>query len=206
MTFARNKRLFLAAPVVALAWMGTAAAADFTFENLRIQQPGKDGTVTIKSIDVKGSNLSREEFARLTESSTPQQEAIGLIKKLQAERISIPEIMLSGKGDTPGAIYFRGYEVTKINQGRFARFAMAGMEGKFIPEKDGGEVSLKSGPLVIEDGDFAKLIDAAIAGNLIDATARVGKMDFRDFEFSFPEKGPAGPLIHSFRIGLYRHI
>lgn len=201
MAFARRTSpLRFAASLAVIAFVSSAHAADFTIENVSVQQPDKKGTVTIKSIAVRGSNLSREEFMRMYDPATPKDESLALVKKLQAASISVPEVLLTRNDDKPGSITFKGYEIAGYDQGKFAKFAMAGMDGKFKPDADGGEVSVKAGNLLLEDCDFSKLLEAAAKGDLAESTTRIGKMNFRDFEVLYPEKSPAGPMIHTFRI------
>ncbi len=204
MSFARHRaHLFAAVSVISLSAASVALAADFTIDNVNIKPTDKGATVIIKTIDVRGANVSKEEFARIYDPNTPKDQRAALAKKLQFESVTVPEIVLQRTDEKPGTITFRGYQMTKYNQGMFARFAMAGMEGKFRPDEGGGDATLKSGPLTIEDADLSKAIDAAMKGDLADAAPRIGKFDFRDFEVRFPEKSAGAPLLHTFRLGAF---
>ena len=168
MAFARRTSpLRFAASLAVIAFVSSAHAADFTIENVSVQQPDKKGTVTIKSIAVRGSNLSREEFMRMYDPATPKDESLALVKKLQAASISVPEVLLTRNDDKPGSITFKGYEIAGYDQGKFAKFAMAGMDGKFKPDADGGEVSVKAGNLLLEDCDFSKLLEAVTTNMIV---------------------------------------
>lgn len=202
MTFARRRiSHFAAASAIALAWSSIALAADFTIDNVRLTPKNDGATVTIRTIQVRGSNLSKEDFARIYDPATPKEQAAALAKKLQVESVSAPEIVFTRADDKPGVVTLRGYQMTKYNQGKFARFSMAGVEGKFRPEAGGGDATIKSGPLTIEDADISRAIDAAMKGDLGEAAPRLGKFEFRDFEVRFPEKSAAGDLMHTFRLG-----
>lgn len=203
MSFARHhKHLFAAASLTVLAWTGAAAAADFTIENVSFPQKEDKAAVSIKSIVVKGSNLSREEFERIYHPDTSKNDRLALIRKLQVASLSVPEVVVSKTGGKdPGTIVFRGYQLTNYDQGKFARFVMAGIDGKFIPKADEGEVTIKAGALNIEDADVSKVIDAAIKDQLADSSTKIGKIDFRDFEVRFPENSAGAPLYHTVKIG-----
>lgn len=200
MSLARHpKRLFLAVSVAVLAWTGAAAAADFTIDNVSFPERDKKPAVAIKTIVVKGSNLSREDFARIYDPATPKEEALALARKLEVASVSAPEIVFTKTGKDAGTITFRGYELTNFNQGKLAKFVLGGVAGSF--KADDGDVSLKAGQLTIEDADFSKVLEAVAKDEIPTSSPRIGKMDFRDFEARFPEKGNSGPLYHVVKVG-----
>lgn len=197
----RHSSHFLAASLIALSLATAARAADYKIENVTIQPPNKKGVATIKLIDVKGANISKEEFARIYDLSASKDDVLGIVKKLKADSIDVPEISITNKDKGSGTMTVRGYRIVKIDQGKFGKFSIAGFDGKFTNEENGPEATVKGGALGVEDGDISKLFDAALGGKLENATSKFGKFDFRDFEVRFPEKTKAGPLFHTIKVG-----
>lgn len=200
MSFARHpQRLFLAASIAVLAWTGAAAAADFTIDNVSFPERDKKPAVAIKTVVVKGSNLAREEFMRIFDPATPKEDSLALVRKLQVASVSVPEVLLTKTGKDAGTITFRGYELTNYNQGKLAKFVLAGVVGAIKSED--GDVSFKAGQFSLEDADISKLLEAVAKDEMGSASTRVGKVDFRDFEGRFPEKSANGPLYHVVKVG-----
>jgi hypothetical protein len=201
MTFARHRApLFAAASVIAIVTSSVAMAADFRLENVVLTPANKGATVTIKTIDVKGTNLTQDEFKKFYDPATSKEEIAALAKRAKFDSITVPEIVLSRTDDKPGTVTFRGYQLSNYNAGKFARFTLAGVDGKFRPDAGGGDAEIKVGPLTIEGADLSTAIDAAIKGDIADAAPRFGKFELLGLEVKFPEKAASGPLMHTFKM------
>ena len=204
--FSRHTRLLGAISFTAFVYALPAAAIDFTISNTNIPQVDKKPAVMVQTIEVKGSNLTQEEFLKMLNPQTPKEESVALALRLQVDLVNVPEVVISKTGEDAGSFSMRGYQLVKYNQGKFQRFALGGVDGKFAQKDNGGDVSIKAGPLVVEDADITKYLQASVKGDIADASGKIGKLDFRDFEVIFPEKTPAGPLMHTIRLGALQAV
>src|SRR5581483_9520204 len=105
------------------------------------------GKIVIKHIEFTNTNLEKEEVQKLLTPGTPKNEELELVKKLKADKISIPSIELSPKEG--GLVRLNGFEANDIDEGRVGKLSIAGIDGG--GEQNGAKLAIKSGALVLED-------------------------------------------------------
>lgn len=183
-------RLAFVRPVLySLALYGAlspALALDHVLENVTIKGP--DGALaSIPRMEIADTNLTRQEIDRLLSGEALSAETNALVAKLRAKRISIPHITFIAGGDQKGSILIRDKLVVNIDKGRFERISINGVEGKFtIP--GAGDGALASGPIVLENGDFSSLLQAALKGDVLDGVAKLGAFSWTGFQMLVPDK------------------
>jgi hypothetical protein len=179
--------LLTVAAVFAVQPLTVMALENLSFDNVRVEAPDGKGSVLFKHIDFFDTNLSRDDASKLFAVGLSKDEYIAIISKAQAKRIAIPEITVEPKGDqTSGAITVRAYEVLGLDGGRFQKASISGFDGTVTSKAGTGTV--KSGPIVLEDGDFSKLIAAVKDGDVANGVARLGKFSWTGFDLQVPDK------------------
>jgi len=178
--------LLTVATVFAVQPLTVMALENLTFDNVRVEAPDGKGSVLFKRIDFFDTNLSRDDASRLFAAGLSKDEYVAILSKAQAKRISAPEILVEPKGERSGAITVRSYEVVGLDQGRFQKASVAGFDGT-ITDK-GGTGTVKSGPIVLEDGDFSKLFIAVKDGDVANGVARLGKFSWTGLDLQVPAK------------------
>ena len=171
--------LILATPAV------FAQTQTVTIDNHVIRNE-KGGTLTFPKIEVRNTNLSREEVLKLFSTGTSKEDSTALLKKMKAERVSIPTVNLDAR-DGKGAL--RDFEASGIDAGRLKKFSVASVDlaGQ---DKQGKPISIKSGPLLLEDGDFTSIVAAVTTGDPSNIQPRVGKLAWSGLDVSVAEDGP----------------
>jgi len=149
----------VALTVVALAApVGPAFALDTSFDAITVDKADGE-TLKIARVEVTGTNLTRDEFAKFFAKETPDDERKALAARLEAEKIAVPSIVATGKD---GSFTFDGVVVTGVSKGRVGRATIAAIKGSFPAE--GATGTLTSGPISAEGMDFAKLIGGTGGG------------------------------------------
>ncbi len=177
------------APHQARAWptgeTGDVKIDDFTTTN-------KDGDkIAIKHIEFVNTNLEKDEVEKLLTSGTSKDEALELVKKLKADKISIPSIEVSPKKG--GVIRLDGFEADKIDEGRVGKLSIAGIKGD--GEENGAKVAIKSGALLLEDADLAEVLKAT--GGVAGAPkGRLGHLTWQAVDIVAPDDKTPGKSIH----------
>jgi hypothetical protein len=183
------RRAFVRPVLYSLALYGAlspALALDHVLENVTIKGP--DGALaSIPRMEIADTNLTRPEIDRLLSGDALSAETNALVAKLRAKRISIPNMTFIAGGDEKGSILIRDKLVVNIDKGRFERISINGVEGKFtIP--GAGDGALASGPIVLENGDFSSLLQAALKGDVLDGVAKLGAFSWTGFQMLVPDK------------------
>jgi len=175
-----------AAPLLSLAVTIVNAQESFVFENVRTKSD--DGTVEFSAprIEVQGANVTRAQMERIAGASATEAERFDFLMTLRARRISIPEMTVQNLEDQKSRIVVRGSVAENVDAGRFDRMALGGFEGIFAGEGM-GDGALKSGPIVLEGGDFSKLLAAAKAGAPENGTAKLKLFTWSGFEATVPD-------------------
>jgi len=190
--------LLTVAAVLTVQPLTAMALENLTFDNLRVEAPDGKGSVLIKRVDFIDTNLSRADASKLFAAGLSKDEYVAILSKAQAKRIVAPEIVVEPKGDHTGTVTVRSYEVIGLDKGRFQKASIAGFDGT-ITDK-GGTGTIKSGPIVLEDGDFSKLVVAVKDGDVANGVARLGKFSWTGFDLQVPDKdtpasAPGGNLF-----------
>lgn len=175
-----------AAPLLSLFAPPVTAQESFVFENVRSKS--SDGTVEFAAprIEVQGANVTRAELERIAGASASEAERFDLLITLRARRISIPEMTVLNLEDQKSRIVVRGAVAENVDAGRFDRLALGGFDGVFVGD-DVGEGTVKSGPIILEGGDFSKLLAAAKAGDIENGTAKLRLFSWTGFEAAVPD-------------------
>lgn len=188
--------------IALVAMAGPSLAADIRIDSLEIETPNGKQTVTLKNVEVAGTNLTREDIIAVFKSRDDKKKAAEIAQRAKFDRMVIPEIVFNGTPGNEGQIILRNYIVVKYDQGKFERAGIGSFAGKISQKDSGGEVVLKSGAIEAVDGDFSKMLAAAAKGESTDAGGgRLGKFNWAGFDVSFPEKTGQGLVMHSVKIG-----
>jgi hypothetical protein len=181
----------------------------YVLENVRTQSVDKSGEVFIPRIEVVGSTASAGDIQRLLTPDLSAAARAELVMNLQAQRITIPEVIVTYTDKTKGRFVLRDYVVSNLDRARFDRISLGGING-VISGTGNGDGSLTSGPIVLEGGDFSKLAAAAKSGSAIDGTGKLRLFTWSDFSISMPdEKLPAsapGGNMYRFAIKSVRAV
>lgn len=177
------------APHHAKAWptgeTGDVAIDDFSTTD-------KDGAkIAIKHIEFTGTNLEKEDIQKLLTPGTPKDEELELVKKLKAEKISIPLIEVTPKDG--GLIKMTGFEANNVDEGRVAKLTITGIDGG--GEEKGAKVAIKSGALLLEDADLAEVLKAT-GGAAGAPKGRLGHLTWQGVDIIAPDDKTPGKTMH----------
>lgn len=180
---------FLLTPHQAHAWpageTGDVAIDDFS----TVDKEG--GKIVIKHIEFTNTNLEKEEVQKLLTPSTPKQEELELVKKLKADKISIPSIELSPKEG--GLVRLNDFEASDIDEGKVGKLSIAGIDGG--GEKNGAKLTIKSGALLLEDADLGEVLK--VTGGAGGAPkGRLGHLTWQSVDIVAPDDKTPGKTIH----------
>lgn len=183
--------------------LSPAMALDHVLENVTIKGAGDGPEISIPRLEIADTNLTRAEIDRLLSGEALASETNALAAKLQAKRISIPQMILIGRGDEKGSIVIRDQLVVNIDKGRFERASISSVEGKFNIN-GAGDGALASGPIALENGDFSRLLEAARTGDVLDGVAKLGAFSWTGFQLLIPDKDVPRTAIggNQYMIGL----
>jgi hypothetical protein len=178
------------APHHARAWP-TGETGDVTIDDF--STTNKDGAkIAIKHIEFTGTNLEKEDIQKLLTAGTPKDEELGLVKKLKAEKISMPSIEVTPKDG--GLIKMTGFEANNVDEGRVGKLTIAGVDGGG-EDKSGGKVAIKSGAILLEDADLAEVLKAT-GGSAGAPKGRLGHLSWQDVDIIAPDDEAPGKTVH----------
>lgn len=187
-----------------LAAAPAAALETHVLENVRTKTRDGDGEIFFKRIEIVDTNLTRDEVDKILSPSTDAKEVGDIVGRMQARRLSIPEAVVTRTGERQGTITLRDHVVENLDNARFDRLSLGGMDGRF-KDDEGGEGSLSSGKLVIEDADFSSLVAASKSGDASEGVAKIGGFNWSGFKLTAPDKDtPAtavGGNVYTIAIG-----
>lgn len=177
-----------------------AAAADaaISLENVSLKA-GSKATYNFKRIDLTSANISRDEASKLFSGAASADETAAILAKLKAQRISIPETVVSSTDG--GSVTFRDFVAEGVSEGKVARTTLAGFDGVIPMEDAAGNANLKGFALTIDGLDLQRLFSALKAGkNIEDGGGKFARLSWNGFEMSFPDKdtpasAPGGNLV-----------
>jgi hypothetical protein len=201
--FSVRAQIVPAAFGLAMFGFGAPAAAqnNIAFENLSITMPEGKSTLTIPHLEITNTNLSRDEFAKLFSADVPMDEGRALAGRMKADRISIPEAVLSSKDSR---ITLGPFLASGIDAGRFQKVSLGGFSGTFSSEKT-SEGKVTSGPIEVEGGNLAGLLSAARDGDMSGAAVQVSRVSWTGVEVTFPDsetpKTAPGGNVYLFKLG-----
>jgi hypothetical protein len=174
----------------ARAWPA-GGAGDVTIDDFSTTD--KDGAkIAIKHIEVKNTNLEKEEIQKILTGDAPKDEKLALIQKMKADKVSIPTIDVSPKKG--GLIHLNGFEADNIDEGKVGKMSFTGIDGG--GEQDGGKVSIKSGPLRLEDADLAEVLKATDSAPDNPVKGRLGHLTWEGVDIVTPDEKVHGQTIH----------
>ena len=137
------------------AFASPALAADVLLEN--VTQVDGDATLTFRSIEVKDTNLTREDLGALFAGKLDTVAGAALVEKMKAAKVSIPELQLAVKG---GTITLHDIVATDIDSGKAGRVALASADGALVTD-DGQPLAFHANALAIEGLSVSGLVAAA---------------------------------------------
>ena len=188
--------------LAALATTASARADDVSLDNV-VMKPKEGGVVSIRHVDVLGTNLSKAEVAKLFDAATSKEDGRAIVAKMRASRVSIPDVKITSK-DGAGAVH--DIQMRDIDSGKVAAASMASLDFS----QTGGEnapTTVKLGPVAVEGADFSKLLEVSAAGGDVGKVLQEGqwgrftKFDMRDLDVSATDKdvqkaAPGGNVFH----------
>jgi hypothetical protein len=154
----------------------------------------KDGRkILIKHAEFTNTNLTQDEVAKLLNPDTPAKDQLELVRKLKAEKISIPSIELTPKDG--GKVSLHDFSANDIDSGKVGKLTIAGIDG--AGAEDGAPITIRSGALVLEDADLAEVLKATGAPDEAAQNGRIGHMKWESVDIVAPDKesGP-GKTVH----------
>ena len=184
----------VAAPFAGAGTLASALSQDVTLENIVVKKDDK-GSVTITKAVFEGTNLSKEEIAKLFSATTSKEENGALVAKLSAAKISISEISVT---IDKNVVTLHDFTAVNVNAGKAATAGVAGFDAAV--KIDSGDVAVKGGALTISDPDFSTLIAGLNSGDITRGAFRYSKFDWAGLNAVFPDpqtpKGaPGGNLV-----------
>lgn len=186
---------------VALAAMSSMAiAADVSLSRVKVTSPDGKKSAMIERVDVKGTNLTRDEVAKLFSTTISKEERVAIASKMKASSVSIPQANITSTGKDAVQMQLSGLLIKNIDSGRFETFTFTSLSGEGDHPKSGGKVTFSSGGLVITDGDFSKMIAALKTGDVTNGTSRFGSFSWSNIQVRVPEKGRSGPAYHTVKV------
>jgi hypothetical protein len=180
--------LLRAGPIVAAAPVSTGSVA---LDHVTLTRP--DGSVVIQHVEFSGTNLSHDEVAALFSADLSAEQ--GLISKLKAEKIAIPEIRVSSKD---GSARIVDLQAAHVAAGMVGSLSIASIDAS-AHGKDGATITLKTSPLTIEGADFSLLFSALQPG--APKLFRFSKLSWAGIDVSMadpdkPAEAAGGDLVH----------
>ena len=197
MAYVRSRLLATSMALGSLTAGFTTAAwslETITLDNV-VMDNGDKGTATIKSVEVVGTNLTKDEVQKLFTPGVSKEDAGAILKKLVASRITIPEVLISNK---EGKLTVTGLQATDVDAGKIGHAAMGGLDGAFTNEK--GPVTVKSGPIAVDGAGLTGFFSAVQTGELSNATTHFGHFSWKGLEITAPDKDtpastPGGNIV-----------
>ena len=179
------------------------ALQSYVLENVKTFSHDKETEVLIPRIEVTGANIGRADLERMLTSEQSSSARADIMLNLQAQRIVVPQLIVTRTGKDKGRFVLRDYLVTNLDRARFERISLGGFDGAGTTE-DKGEAKLTSGQITLEGGDFSKFAAAAKAGDATDAVGKLRVFSWSGFEVSVADKDiPASaPGGNTLRFGL----
>ncbi|MFN3890691.1 MAG: hypothetical protein ACK4MV_09865 [Beijerinckiaceae bacterium] len=204
---ARTAALAFGASVLASSALTSAAVAQvlqsYVVENVKTQSSDKSADVAIARIEVVGANVTRADLERLLTPDLPAETRGEIMMNLQAQRIFVPEVVITRTGDEKGRFVLRDYLVVNLDRARFDRISLGSISGT-MTTKEKSEGTFNSGQITLEGGDFSKVAAAAKAGNATDGVAKLRLFSWSGFELAVTDaKVPATAAGgNTYRFGL----
>jgi hypothetical protein len=176
------------------------AQANVVLENQTMDN-GDRGSFVFPRIEFNGTNLTRDEVAKLFTAGTPKDEAIAIVSKMTAARVAIPSAVLNGKD---AKITLANIVMTNIDKGQVGQLTLGGVDGSFTTD-DGQIAAIKSGGIQIDGANYSGMFEAVKDGDLSNGTSRFSKFVWQGLEINVPDKdvpaaAPGGNMI-KFRLG-----
>jgi hypothetical protein len=169
-------------------WLAQPAQAQTATRNVALDNlsfTGPDGTkFTIPKVEVAGTNLTDDEVRKLFDPATSRDAGIALSTKLKADRIAVPSMKAEGGKDGFG-MTLTGLVAEKIDQGRFGRLALQGMQAA-----DRKSMSFNLKPTSMEGVDLTQLLDLLRTGGDVARLRqiRLEKVSGEGLEMQVPDK------------------
>ena len=186
----RPLALVFTAAIIAANAVPQAARAQalqsYVMENVKTQSADKSAEVSIARIEITGANVSRADIEQLLTPDLPAAARAELTMNMQAQRIFIPEAVVTRSGADKGRFVVRDYLVTNLDRAKFERVSIGGVDGVMTGENK-GEGKFTSGMIMLEGGDFSKVAAAAKAGSAADGVAKLRLFTWAGFEMAMPD-------------------
>lgn len=175
----------------------------YTLENVKTVSDDKMKELFIPRIEITGTNVSRAVVERLMTPDLTKAARAEIIMNMQAQRIVIPEMVVTRSDDEKGRIVLRDYLVANLDRARFDRISLGSIEGT-LTTKEKAAGAIKSGQIVLEGGDFSKVAAAAKAGDASDGVAKLSSFSWSGFEMTVaePKLSATSPGGNLYRLGL----
>jgi hypothetical protein len=153
----------------------------------------KDGSkIVIKHIEFTNTNLEKEDIQKLLTPDTPKDERVALIQKLKADKILIPMIEVTPKKG--GLVHLNDFAASDIDEGKVGKLSISGVDGG--GEEGGTKVTIKSGPLRLEDADLAEVLKATGSAGESAGKGRLGHLTWESVDIVAPDDKTPGKTIH----------
>ena len=149
--------LTFSAAMLASSALTSAALAQalqtYVLENIKTQSKDGQTDVLIPRIEMTGTNISRADVERLLTPDLSAQARAEIVTNMQAQRILVPQVIVTRSGKDTGRFELRDYLVVNLDRARFDRVSLGGVKGT-VRAKDNPEATFSSGQITLEGGDF----------------------------------------------------
>jgi hypothetical protein len=164
-----------------------ALAADVSLDNLTFTT-NDGGSAAIKHVEFDGTNLTKDEVTALFSATSTRETRAPIIAKMQATKILVPEVLFTDK-DKAGTITFHEFQATGVNAGKVEHMTLTGFDGSGTAADIPGQMTIHSGAIAIDGGDFTKLLPALRDGSLASAgTSQINHFSWQGFTLTVPDK------------------
>jgi hypothetical protein len=145
---------------------------------------GDLGTIEFKGIELKDTNLTDGEVAKIFSNGVTGQEAEALFASLKASSISIAEVSLAGK---ERSFAIRDVRATDVKDGTVGRLSVAASDFTFeVP--DVGTANVKVGAVVVENAGVQGMLAGLSSADAADAHLDAGRVTMSDLVVTAPDK------------------
>lgn len=179
------------------------ALQSYVLENVKTQSADKASEVIIPRIEIVGANVTRADIERLLAPDLEAEKRAELTMNMQAQRIFIPEIVVTRTDKEKSRFVLHDYLVVNLDRARFDRISVGGVEGT-MTTGEGAAGKFTSGEITLEGGDFSKVAAATKAGSAADGIAKLRHFAWAGFELSVADADLPATAVggNAYRIGL----
>jgi hypothetical protein len=144
-----------------------------------------DGTkIVIKHAEFEKTNLERDEVEKLLALDQSPDDKLALIRKLKAEKISIPSIEVIDRNRN--AIQLRDFKANDVDSGQAGALSVSAIDGAVEGDASNQKIVFHSGALGLKVLDFSGTLTAAFQKRAVVPLPRLAAIDLQSFDLVVP--------------------